>query len=178
MKIFHDQRKIWFQARMKSVLCLCMCGVSLAVTSQIHSDAITTHWVFVIPIMGRKHLTDCNADWEIKAEVNEELALGLQQFINLPPVMHPFSACSQQIPPHTHTHPSFKCIKLFVFSFEPERDYTHWLSLTDQPCMMLIMKLQRVTFLYCKELVLSTRMWKVNWKSSMFGGLTVSWHHC
>lgn len=143
MKILQrGQRKIWFHARMKSVLCLCMCGISLTVTSQIHSDAITAHWVFVIPITGRKHLTDCNADWEIKAEVNEELALGLQQFINLPPVMHPFFACSQHIHPPTA---SFKWIKLFAFSFVPGLQsliITHWY----RPCMMLIMRLQRVTF--------------------------------
>lgn len=76
---------------------VCRVYVCAVFGSQIHPDAITARWVFVISIMGRKHLTDCNADWEIKAEVNEEHALGLQQFINLPCVMHPLSACWQHI---------------------------------------------------------------------------------
>lgn len=46
--------------------------------------------------MWKKHSTDCNADWEIKSEVNEEHGLGLQQFINLPSVKDPFSS-SQMI---------------------------------------------------------------------------------
>lgn len=62
------------------------------VTAQTHPDAITTHGGFVISIMWKEHSTDCNADWEIKSEVNEEHGLGLQQFINLPSVKHPFSA--------------------------------------------------------------------------------------
>lgn len=126
MKILQrEQREIWFQARRRSVLCLCVCGVSLTGASQIHPDAITAHWVFAISIMGRKHLTDCNADWEIKAEVNEEHALGLQQFINLSRVMHPLSACWQHI--HTLCPPPpfffFKCTTMFASALETEDNY-------------------------------------------------------
>lgn len=70
-----------------------MCDVSFS-----HgTDTPRCNGGFVISIMWKKHSTDCDADWELKSEVNEEHGLGLQQFINLPSVKHPFSASSQLI---------------------------------------------------------------------------------
>lgn len=118
-----SRRKYGSRPRWKAS-CAYACVMFRLVTAQIHPDAITTHGGFVISIMWKKHSSDCNADWEIKSEVNEEHGLGLQQFVNLPSAKHIFSASSQLI---SLFLPPFKCITLFAFSFETECDY--WISL-------------------------------------------------
>lgn len=67
-----------------SVLVSCIRDVLFTVTSQNSCNVITTHRAFVISIIWREHLTDCNVNLQFKAEVNEQPALGLEQFINLP----------------------------------------------------------------------------------------------
>lgn len=164
MKILQrEQREIWFRARMKSVLCLCMCGVSLTVTS----DALRCN---------HRTLSICHPHHGEETLDRLQCRLRNQRWSEWrtcpwSAAVHQSATCDASFlcmhatdPPPPHTHTSFKCIKLFAFSFEPEGDYAHWY----QPCMMLIMRLQFATFLILSKLVLATNILTVSWQISVW----------